>query len=239
MEKNVLHIQALSFDGPKVSAFLQGQFINEILSLSPGDAHLDAYCLATGEVVAVFILQCLSPTHYCAWLPIGMGEILQQSLSRVARFSRVQITPLESTPHLPTFSFNHQTITPPNCSTDFYQMLIAHRIPWLSPPCSATWRPHDLSLVDHHAVSFDKGCFCGQEIIARMHYRGTPKYGLYHTTLDEPLLWEPGNTIHSAGMCILKNPENQDALFVLKHQWAKKNPQWIDLQRDTLTVMGQ
>jgi tRNA-modifying protein YgfZ len=37
------------------------------------------------------------------------------------------------------------------------------------------------------ALSFDKGCYPGQEIIARMHFRGKLKQRLYlaHTDIDE------------------------------------------------------
>lgn len=34
-------------------------------------------------------------------------------------------------------------------------------------------------------VSFDKGCYTGQEVVARMHYRGKPKRRLYRATLNE------------------------------------------------------
>ncbi|MBT4521729.1 MAG: folate-binding protein YgfZ [Halieaceae bacterium] len=36
-------------------------------------------------------------------------------------------------------------------------------------------------------LSFSKGCYTGQEVVARMHYRGTPKRRMYLATLqDEP-----------------------------------------------------
>ena len=42
--------------------------------------------------------------------------------------------------------------------------------------------PQDLSYDLAGWVSFDKGCYTGQEIIARLHWRGTPKRRLYHGT---------------------------------------------------------
>jgi folate-binding protein YgfZ len=39
--------------------------------------------------------------------------------------------------------------------------------------------PQDLSYDLAGWVSFDKGCYTGQEIIARLHWRGTPKRRLY------------------------------------------------------------
>lgn len=46
-------------------------------------------------------------------------------------------------------------------------------------------------------VSFDKGCYTGQEVVARLHYRGTPKRRLYlaEATLPEAPL--PGCSLHN------------------------------------------
>ena len=46
-----------------------------------------------------------------------------------------------------------------------------------------TFLPHALSLDLAEAISFTKGCYTGQEIIARTHYRGKPKKRLAHLVL--------------------------------------------------------
>lgn len=59
---------------------------------------------------------------------------------------------------------------------------IKHKIPKLYPQTVGEFFPHDLNLPELGAVSFTKGCFRGQEIIARMHHRGKIKRGLYTFT---------------------------------------------------------
>ncbi len=49
---------------------------------------------------------------------------------------------------------------------------------WIDEKNRDKFLPHDLSLPDLGAVSFTKGCYVGQEIVARMQYRGKPKYCL-------------------------------------------------------------
>ena len=39
--------------------------------------------------------------------------------------------------------------------------------------------PSNLNYAELGAISYEKGCYRGQEIIARLHYRGTSKEGLY------------------------------------------------------------
>ena len=43
--------------------------------------------------------------------------------------------------------------------------------------------PQDLNYDLNGFVDFDKGCYTGQEIIARLHYRGQPKRRLYLLTV--------------------------------------------------------
>lgn len=56
---------------------------------------------------------------------------------------------------------------------------ILDEIPEIYPATSAEFLPHYLNLPELSAVSFTKGCYRGQEIVARMQYRGSIKRHLY------------------------------------------------------------
>ena len=47
--------------------------------------------------------------------------------------------------------------------------------------------PQDLNYDLNGTVSFTKGCYTGQEIVARLHYRGTPKRRLYRALVKDTL----------------------------------------------------
>ena len=51
--------------------------------------------------------------------------------------------------------------------------------------------------LNERAVSFTKGCYVGQETVARLHYRGKPNRHLRGLRLSEPV--EPGAELRSAG----------------------------------------
>lgn len=55
----------------------------------------------------------------------------------------------------------------------------------------------NLELID--GVNFNKGCYPGQEIVARMHYLGKPKRRMYHLVLDQSEPPIPGTDIYVAG----------------------------------------
>jgi len=56
---------------------------------------------------------------------------------------------------------------------------------WIDDKNRDQFLPHDLSLPAFGAVNFEKGCYTGQEIVARMEYRGTPKYSLAIVETEE------------------------------------------------------
>ena len=52
---------------------------------------------------------------------------------------------------------------------------IREGIPWFTSELTETLLPQQINLDLIQAVSFEKGCYPGQEIVARMHYLGKPK----------------------------------------------------------------
>ncbi|MBE9539587.1 MAG: tRNA-modifying protein YgfZ, partial [Proteobacteria bacterium] len=47
-------------------------------------------------------------------------------------------------------------------------------------------------------VSFDKGCYTGQEVVARLHYRGKPKRRLFQATMEKTLALQAGSALYSS-----------------------------------------
>jgi len=51
-----------------------------------------------------------------------------------------------------------------------------------------SYLPQDLDYDCNGTVSFTKGCYTGQEIVARLHYRGTPKRRLHRARTTAPAI---------------------------------------------------
>jgi folate-binding protein YgfZ len=59
--------------------------------------------------------------------------------------------------------------------------------------------PQDLNYDRNETVSFTKGCYTGQEIVARLHYRGTPKRRLHRALASGAAVGaQPGESITDA-----------------------------------------
>ena len=70
-------------------------------------------------------------------------------------------------------------------------------IPDIYPETSGKFLPHEINLDKLNAIHFDKGCYTGQEIIARMHYRGKLKTRLYQATITSDTRLQRGADIYT------------------------------------------
>lgn len=70
---------------------------------------------------------------------------------------------------------------------------LAHGLPRLPASQAEQWTPQQLSLERLRAFSVEKGCYPGQEIVARTHFLGQAKRGL--VLLEAPLPPPPGSEI--------------------------------------------
>lgn len=68
--------------------------------------------------------------------------------------------------------------------SDYWHLLdIEAVIPWLSESTSERFLPQELNLEQLGGLSYDKGCYPGQEVIARVHYRGKVKQQLLRASV--------------------------------------------------------
>lgn len=60
-------------------------------------------------------------------------------------------------------------------------------MPWIHLQTSEQFLPQELNLEPLGGLSYSKGCYPGQEIIARLHFRGRQKRRLFTGTIGTPL----------------------------------------------------
>lgn len=65
--------------------------------------------------------------------------------------------------------------------------LIQNKLIEIDAQTTEQFTPHELDLPSHNAVSFTKGCYVGQEIVARMQYLGKLKQHLQLLQWQQPL----------------------------------------------------
>jgi len=89
---------------------------------------------------------------------------------------------------LTSIGSSFSTTQPPIEIWQLYWLL--QGIPWFDERLSGQYLPNDLFLENHNGLSFTKGCYTGQEPIARLHYRGKAKFALYRISfiIEQPLI---------------------------------------------------
>lgn len=106
---------------------------------------------------------------------------------------------------------------------------IRRGIPWLGEQTSERFLPQELNLDALGALSYDKGCYPGQEIIARLRYRGEIKRLLRRATAEATLAPRPGAALTLPGetktigavISAVSGPAGSELLAVLERPFIK------------------
>ena len=72
-------------------------------------------------------------------------------------------------------------------------------VPAVYPQTVDEFVPQTVNLDLLGGISFNKGCYTGQEIVARVHYRGTVKRRMYLAHCDAAEAPRPGDAVRTAG----------------------------------------
>ena len=183
------HLSYATLSGPKLRAFLQGYITCDLDELQPGIAMPMAITEIKGRVVAngwVFEKdECLVLVVH-----VSVVDIVQKHLLPYMRFARCEIS-VEDLPiyicsdvtNVPTklfvhgqeFGFTSQKTRAHDL--DAFQIETGYAL--VTAATSGKFLPQMLNLTDFDSVSFSKGCYLGQEVVARAQHRGAVKRRLF------------------------------------------------------------
>lgn len=194
--------------GPDALDFLQGQLSNDLRRLEQGAAMRSAWCNPKGRVICVLLV---SPDErgYSLLLPGELADDVAKRLTLYRFRAKVEFSTEVA-----------ESIDP--------SALIREGIPFVGREQTEKFTAHMLNLDLLDAISFDKGCYTGQEIIARTHFRGATKRRTLRFSSEEPV--SAGDKVSDGTRDIgeVLNAEGLDLLAVMP----------VDKADDDLTVNG-
>lgn len=117
----------------------------------------------------------------------------------------------------------------PAPDTLWEQLDIEAGLPTIYPSTIGMILPQHINLISLGGISFTKGCYLGQEIVARMYYRGTVKKDLYTSKIPSPSLpIQPGDSLLE-GIVIrsVSLPLSYLVMAVLEKNIADDDPSWF------------
>jgi folate-binding protein YgfZ len=152
----MMNISTISVTGPDAFELLQGQLTNDLKRLETEAEILAAWCNPKGRVIW-FGTICSTDSGFDLSSPAETAESVVQRLTMFRFRSKVEFNIID----------DGVTVEPAD--------LIRGGYPFIGAEQSEQFTPHMLNLDLLDAVSFDKGCYTGQEIVARTHHKGATK----------------------------------------------------------------
>ena len=177
--------------GVDTTAFLQGQLSNDMTLLATDQPLLAGYHNPQGRTIALLWLLQRTPDDVLALLPVELAAPVAARLSRFVLRSKVKVSAEPATG--PTAA----AILPPTepaTDNDWRLGSIAAGLPQVYPATSESFVAQMLNLDLTGGISFEKGCYTGQEVIARAHYRGRVKRRMQRFLTDSPAALAPGDS---------------------------------------------
>jgi len=189
------YLKAFQVSGPDAGGFLHAQVSADILALVDGQAGFAAYCSPRGQVIAL-LLVCRQGTGWFVIAEASLAEAVAGRLQKYILRSKVKI---EARPEVQVaglladensqagvmsfkagqlplrYALTSSVPAAPDALLRWRHEEIMAGISWLQNSTSERFLPQMLGLDAIGAVSFSKGCYPGQEIIARTRYLGKLK----------------------------------------------------------------
>jgi len=215
----------IKISGIDATNFLQSQFSNDIKSLKQGQIQLNAYCQHQGKIMALLWVFIKNDSFYLS-LPVELKGLILSKLNMFKLMSKVNIEDvsleinqyglidekLDGSMKLKNNLSLHTTKKTLESNFDsnlWEKACIDNDLPEIYLKTSEKFIPQALNLdIDEIGVSFTKGCYPGQEVVARMHYLGKPKRRLVHfsskyeTTIGDLINVKDSKSLKSSGVTL-------------------------------------
>jgi folate-binding protein YgfZ len=183
----------LKLSGGDTQTFLQGQLSNDIDGLEEGEVQLNAYCQHQGKIIALLWVMKRDDDFYLSF-PSDLAEIITKRLTMFKMMSAVDIVDMSDEliqlgvvdeGFDNAFKLNDQQSVALVENVDEVELdnesewalaCIANSVAEVELKTSEKFVPQLLNLdIDEVGVNFTKGCYPGQEVVARLHYLGKSK----------------------------------------------------------------
>lgn len=228
--------------GADAASFLHAQLTCRVDDLAPGPARLGAWCNAKGRVRAIFAVARLGDDIYLR-LPASLVPLVLPRLKMFVLRSQLELAEIGS---------GLEEAEEFACALALFDDRDEHAevlagVPEIYPATYELFLPQMLNLDQLGAIDFKKGCYPGQEIVARTQHLGQIKRRMF--LADSAGNPEPGTAVISATtdeksgtvVRVAHEPGGRcQLLAVLPMDASLHGDLVLDIEdRPTLTIMNQ
>tara|TARA_S200000501_G_scaffold73892_1_gene65797 strand:- start:86 stop:766 length:681 start_codon:yes stop_codon:yes gene_type:complete len=154
--------------------FLQGQISTDVSKQEIEQIDRSAICNLKGRVIASFLCKKISNDQFHLITHQSVVKKLMDTLKKYAVFSKVSIN--EGDDDMGDYVDDEA----------WKNSIIDNFDPEIYSENSEKYTPQELGYDKNGRIDYKKGCFTGQEIIARMHYRSPGNFSIARVEIDDP-----------------------------------------------------
>jgi len=192
------HLGGLRLTGRDARAFCQAQFTGDVESWPVDQWQITGWCNSKGRVLAS-ILASSNEDGVDLILPSEQLEIAKKfsvyAIGRQVEFSdgwfiEGSFEPAADDKRIAGDATRALRLTRDGTSGSLSELIqwriadLCIPLPWLTRETTGRYLPQSLGLENNNGLSYTKGCFPGQEVIARVHYLGKVKQHLLAFEFD-------------------------------------------------------
>lgn len=163
--------------GPDAAAFLQGQLSQDVAALGTGDTAWSLILQPQGKVDALVRVTRDADDGFSIDVDAGFGDAVVSRLERFKLRIDAEIVPRGATPFDVDATAGSIALSPavedppPSWREEWDALRVRLGVPAMGRELTADTIPEEAGVVDA-SVSFTKGCYTGQELVARIDSRG-------------------------------------------------------------------
>ena len=253
--KDLEHLRILTISGEDAGELLQGQMTQDVRKLEDEKIHITSFCNVQGRVIASSFIQERND-QYDLILSSEIIDELENHLQRYILRSKVLIEQsdektfgayksdinedskecrsLKNDPKrvLTLSSQVPESIDNFITSEEWIRCDIENNIAIINKESTEKFIPQMLNLDILDAVSFSKGCYTGQEVVARVQHRGKIKQRMFKFKTENEDIISHGSEIHheskkvgtvviselidnySIGLAVINSADNESQLNI-------------------------
>lgn len=224
------HLVSLTVSGVDSATFLQGYVTCDLDNIQPkqgllmalteikGRVIANGWCFGTTTQVSLVFHQSLVETvknHLGRYITFAKSEFsdetIKLSLTATVSEGEVELTP-----------FGWGLAPSEHTESKLNQLTVEEEFPIIQDVTSGMFLPQMLNLTQHGAVSFTKGCYLGQEIVARAEHRGQVKRRVFRTKcLEQNVSVGTNVRVSDHGSCTVVGVDQDQVLLVGRRPSSK------------------
>ncbi|APR69520.1 CAF17-like 4Fe-4S cluster assembly/insertion protein YgfZ [Acinetobacter haemolyticus] len=175
---NQLAFTAFSLNGVDAQKFLQGQVTVHVERLVENESRYTAICDLKGRIHFGLWIKKINSESFELVTTQDQAEEFAKHIRKFGAFSKMKLEEISSV--FPTINGIQTDFSTTEIDINTWQVqAIQSGQAWITQTTEHLFQPQELRLHQREGVHFDKGCYLGQEIVARLWFKAKPKHWLH------------------------------------------------------------